>query len=303
MSIEPRDCFLNKTTDNQLYELVVEWNQILGIQSYISRNCFNELTLDNQLWIIYNLINTRPYWNPKYIPTVFWYDPSDAETITTSGTTVTQVIDKSGNGYNLSVITAGRIGPTIGTRTLNGLNVFEYALPDPNNQVLENNSFSYNQVTTPLNIAMIFRTDTETVATQDFFFSGTEDSLNRLAVRKTQFDSVQMLGTGTAIVTPNGTAPDNQDFILLTKWNSTSSQLRLNGSLLSSGNIGTTLFTSINLGASEGEASSIEGYIAEVVAFADNSKQEIVEGYLAWKWGLVANLPVGHPYKNQPPTL
>jgi len=26
-----------------------------------------------------------------------------------------------------------------------------------------------------------------------------------------------------------------------------------------------------------------------------------VEGYLAWKWGLVANLPSGHPYKNLPP--
>jgi hypothetical protein len=71
--------------------------------------------------------------------------------------------------------------------------------------------------------------------------------------------------------------------------------------LLSSGNIGTTNFSSINLGASEGEASSIEGYIAEVVSFSDNSQQQIVEGYLAWKWGLVANLPAGHPYKNNRP--
>jgi hypothetical protein len=26
-----------------------------------------------------------------------------------------------------------------------------------------------------------------------------------------------------------------------------------------------------------------------------------IEGYLAWKWGLTANLPVGHPYRNTPP--
>lgn len=240
-------------------------------------------------------------WTPSVISTVFWYDPSDSSTITTSGSTVTNVTDKSGNGYNLSVISVGKIGPTIGTRKLNGLNVFEYALPDPNNQVLENNSFTYNQVTAPLNIAMIFRTDVETLATQDFFFSGTEDAVNRLAIRKTQLNAIQMLGAGTAIVTPDGTAPDNQDFILVTKWNSTLSQLRLNGSLLSSGNIGITNFSSINLGASEGESSSIEGYIAEVVSFSDSTQQEIVEGYLAWKWGLVANLPAGHPYKNNAP--
>ena len=27
-----------------------------------------------------------------------------------------------------------------------------------------------------------------------------------------------------------------------------------------------------------------------------------LEGYLAWKWGLEANLPVDHPYKNAAPT-
>jgi hypothetical protein len=301
--MEPRDCFINKTTDNQLYDVLVSLSQKFYVPELISRDCFNGLTIDGQLWQIYSAISGGALWTPKQMPTVFWYDPSDAATIAKTGTTINQVADKSGNGYTLSVITAGRIAPTIGTRTLNGLNVFEYALPDPNNQVLENNSFTYNQVATPLNIAMIFRTDTEVVATQDFFFSGTENTVNRLAIRKTQLNAVQMLGTGTMIVTPNGTTPDNQDFIIVTKWNSTLSQLRLNGSLLSFGNIGTTNFSSINLGANENEVGSIEGYIAEVVSFADSTQQERVEGYMAWKWGLEGNLPVGHPYKNQPPLI
>jgi hypothetical protein len=243
-------------------------------------------------------------WTPSQITTEFWYDPSDAYSITTSGSTITNVADKSGKGYDLSVITVGKTGPTIGTRKLNGLNVFEYASPDPNNQVLENDLFTYDQATNPLNIAMIFRTDVETVTTQDFLFAGTEDANNRLALRKTQFDAVQMLGTGTAISTANGVAPDNQDFILITKWNSINSQIRLNGgSYINFGNIGTIPFSSINIGASEGESSSIEGYIAEVVAFSDNSKQEIVEGYLAWKWGLVDILSSSHTYKNKIPSL
>lgn len=33
------------------------------------------------------------------------------------------------------------------------------------------------------------------------------------------------------------------------------------------------------------------------------SDRQRLEGYLAWKWGLVANLPSGHPYKNSPPIV
>jgi hypothetical protein len=44
----------------------------------------------------------------------------------------------------------------------------------------------------------------------------------------------------------------------------------------------------------------MNGDIAEILvyfsAFSDSQRQQ-VEGYLAWKWGLTANLPVGHPYR------
>jgi len=46
-------------------------------------------------------------------------------------------------------------------------------------------------------------------------------------------------------------------------------------------------------------------YISEVVGcntkLSTEDRQKL-EGYLAWKWGLVANLPVDHPYKSTPPT-
>ncbi len=35
----------------------------------------------------------------------------------------------------------------------------------------------------------------------------------------------------------------------------------------------------------------------------DNRRRQAVEGYLAWKWGLVANLPADHPFKNRPPLI
>jgi len=48
-----------------------------------------------------------------------------------------------------------------------------------------------------------------------------------------------------------------------------------------------------------------DGDINEIVIVTGEVSTETrqkIEGYLAWKWGLVANLPGGHPYKSAPPT-
>ncbi|MFN8791984.1 MAG: hypothetical protein ACK5Y2_11070, partial [Bdellovibrionales bacterium] len=43
--------------------------------------------------------------------------------------------------------------------------------------------------------------------------------------------------------------------------------------------------------------------VAEVIILqnTDQNARDRIEGYLAHKWGLAGNLPVGHPYKNSPP--
>ena len=44
-------------------------------------------------------------------------------------------------------------------------------------------------------------------------------------------------------------------------------------------------------------------YLYEMVLVEDSTDEtrELVEGYLAWKWGLESNLPVDHPYKDAAP--
>jgi hypothetical protein len=52
-------------------------------------------------------------------------------------------------------------------------------------------------------------------------------------------------------------------------------------------------------------AGAFLGNIGEVITYPTaltTLDRQKVEGYLAWKWGLQANLPVGHPYKNAPPS-
>jgi hypothetical protein len=49
----------------------------------------------------------------------------------------------------------------------------------------------------------------------------------------------------------------------------------------------------------------LDGQIMEVIIYSQDliaSQRQIIEGYLAWKWGLQNNLPAGHPYKGIAPT-
>jgi hypothetical protein len=48
------------------------------------------------------------------------------------------------------------------------------------------------------------------------------------------------------------------------------------------------------------------GFVTEVVytnTALSTTDRERLEGYLAWKWGLEANLPAGHPFRNITPTV
>lgn len=59
-----------------------------------------------------------------------------------------------------------------------------------------------------------------------------------------------------------------------------------------------------HLGANSDGSNGFEGKICEVIICDDAlsvSLREKIEGYLAWKYDLVSNLPVSHSYKNSPP--
>jgi len=76
-------------------------------------------------------------------------------------------------------------------------------------------------------------------------------------------------------------------------------------SLAGSGNTSNTDSQSVRIGATPAGAQFFNGPIAEVVAIpfvATLEMRQLIEGYLAWKWGLQGNLPADHPYKNAAPT-
>lgn len=279
--------------------------------SYYSNHTGRELYRKLYNFGLNNLITTsydsgfRPnpkgsLWLPSETSPKAWYDASDTSTITASSNIISQVDDKSGNGFNLNVLTAGKTGPKTGIQTLNGLNVFTW---DTIGQVLENNSFAHDQDSSGLYFAVIFKCITDNA--QDFVLAGTESNApgNRMAIRRnSSLNSLQIIGgsgTGSNILLGSspGSTPEGEDFLVVSKFNGLNSHIRIDGELLKSGNIGTNAFSSLNIGANEAEASTIKGYIAELVFFTDSSDEEKIEGYMAHKWGLTSSLPSNHSYK------
>jgi titin len=53
-------------------------------------------------------------------------------------------------------------------------------------------------------------------------------------------------------------------------------------------------------------AGAFLGNIGEVITYSTpltTTQRQQVEGYLAWKWGTQDSLPIGHPYRNAPPSI
>ena len=89
----------------------------------------------------------------------------------------------------------------------------------------------------------------------------------------------------------------------MAKINGPSGAAFLNGTLTDSGNSGVDNLNTFNLGHAEGETQNFVGKYAEVVAFTDSNDRQKIEGYLAHKWGIDANLDSSHPYALSAPTI
>jgi len=110
-------------------------------------------------------------------------------------------------------------------------------------------------------------------------------------------------GTYTQAVTPYSTRLMNTTY-----FDGTNQYTTTNGGTLSS-NASTGSFTvsayriANNTNSGDTAAAALNGFIGEILVYNRSltlAQRQQVEGYLAWKWGLVVNLPADHPYKTTP---
>jgi len=255
-----------------------------------------------------------PLWTPSQIATALWLDGSDASTLfdaTAGGSlvaadgTIARWEDKSGNAKHATQATAAN-RPLRKLARQNGLDAILF---DGTDDLMAN---TVANVTTgnPKTVIAISKSNNATGGTLFGSRVNGRHFISRLLVSGgTNFVSGDT--TTTNATTTFSLATPMQSY-MLNAWRSPASLIieyrahglarTTTGTILS--DTGATGFTigAINTAAFE----FWPGDICEVIvlnSYATTATVELCEGYLAWKWGTVADLDASHPYKSAAPTV
>ncbi|MFM5936712.1 MAG: hypothetical protein ACKOQ2_29240 [Dolichospermum sp.] len=240
----------------------------------------------------------KKLWTPVQMSTALWLDAADSSTVTLNGGNVSQWDDKSGNGRNAAQATAANQP----ARTLNGLNGKTVLTFDGVNDFLVSNSGTYGP-----NISMF------AVARQD----GGSSYQRLLNVRIDQFAFFGSLNGNFTTLFGNNAWNDvnaNSPSIAVTSTRILGVVNPTSGSAATPYVDGTAQITKtgtmttangISIGCIFNEHHWF-GIVAEIIVInsaVTTTVRQFIEGYLAWKWELTANLPDNHPFKFNPPLV
>jgi len=234
----------------------------------------------------------RPFGPLDISGCLVWVDAQDRSSYTLSNSNVTQWNDKSGNGHNF-VRMGG--GPTVST------------LSGAPSMLLNGTSMSNATVSIPTSYS-IFATVNRLsgqdyqyvskfhVETDSFLFFGTSNG---------NFATFAGAGVGTPTwADVNGNSPSvavGSTPILLEAVNDGSTITPYTNGTAQNTKVGTTaVATGMTIGSDRLGGQTLNGNVGELVLFSRPiraAERELVEGYLAWRWGRQANLPSSHPYR------
>lgn len=236
-----------------------------------------------------------------------WIDPSDAATVTSSGGKISQVNDKSGNGRHAAQGT-GSLQPSTGG-SINGVAAMSYTAGNRLDilwaftgsilngfavAAMSSSSAQYARLLSAANpnSGLVDYNNAATGALID------RDSNNaNIGIERNNSGLV-----GATAVTYN------TPFMALGSFT---------GSIMQVWKDGTGASTAASSGAFNLDRITIgdhaafyqpfgwAGPIGEVIILTYNpttTERQLIEGYLAWKWGTQASLPGGHPYAGAAPT-
>ena len=252
------------------------------------------------------------FFTPTMIPSLaLWFDASDPGTITQSGGTISEWRDKSSNAYSVIQGTVGN-RPTYATNLLNGLPgvqlsgtrfLYQVGSSIPN--------FSSSPATTVYMVTKNGSSITNWNIINTMWFTGISGGTQRyhFSFGFGVTNGITLYANGAAVANPSSyVVPLNSNAIIGFSSSATSNFIFYNGSntaYASSGALpsanNTTWF--IFGDARTSTPTVTDENIYEYVGFnteLTRAQQQLVEGYLATKWGLQSSLSNGHPYKTTP---
>jgi hypothetical protein len=240
-------------------------------------------------------------WTPAKMVTCAWYDASDPANLVLDDIDVNLWKDLSGNGNDQAPATALKPVYVPGVDTIGGKSVVK----SDNNAILQKLAVAGFPATgaTYLTAVVVLRSRTVNQSAIFDFSSGMTTNDTALLFFNNSSVSVRSGGGSTTLDTP---FTDNVNpHIFSVSCRSTTRQIWQDG--VSAGMntlVGAELaFTNMRIGMLFENVFPARADFAELIFFSGNNvaNRQKCEGYLAHKWGLVGNLPVDHPYKNQAP--
>lgn len=262
-------------------------------------------------------------WTPDLLRPAIWLDSSDISTLSIIGTGISQWRDKSGNNNHYAQSNTA-LRPT-----------YEYTVPDTTGTIIgipqlgvrfqnvgttrqwmDTTSFTYtgNQMQmfsvhrnvsvagTPYRYGRIFSFSLNSSA-QDF---NNNDGL--LLTYGITANQISLFRAGTSIVT-SSESTNNLWIIANARRSAGTGRIAINGG---SYIIGVTATANHNIGYSRigndnsATDSGMNGWICENILYTSllsDTQCSLIEGYLAWKWGLQNLLIASHPFRNRPPLI
>lgn len=252
-------------------------------------------------------------WTPAQITTALWLDAADSSTILTSGGIITSVNDKSGNSRNaIPVSLSGWSGPVMGT--LSGLPAIGF-----NQSTTKSQGLSVPVSAVPGASGLI-------IGVYSVFLYPGSYGAGFISIYAADNPDIR-IGMGTGIsnssywngsyvfnaYSANYTSRSVHAQSFSSSAGTTSSSLIQDGTTLTTGSRATgsaftVAYSEFTLGGFLLSAARDyrQGWLQELIVIQGSgfsSSIQRLEGYLAWKWGLQANLPSNHPYKSAAPTV
>ena len=262
------------------------------------------ISIPGKVTLAKELIWNETLWNPSMLSTALWLDAADASTITESGGAVSQWDDKSGNNYHVSQATpADR--PTVSTDAGNASVLFDGTSDYLRHDVSDT-------ITYPSSIFIVCRnTDTanagHVLAVND---SSLSDSYYTVTQRNSSGQKL-LYQSRIGLNAPVISAPSSYSTEIIEGVSNASNDHELfsNGTSVGTDTSAwpTPSYDNITIGRLryQSTAQYFVGHVHEIIWIRqslDLATRQRVEGYLAHKWGLTANLPNDHPYKLVGPT-